>query len=111
MADGAGFPAYSFLEAAAAEARKASRRHWAEGGWADRKYPRQPIPWWPEAPAAGGSQAISPQVGAQVVDLAIGPTGLDRAIIDHEIRALIDALLREVKAQAGESAPTGANAT
>ncbi len=37
-----------FLEAAA-EAREASRRYWALGGHADRKYARQPCPdwWWP----------------------------------------------------------------
>ena len=65
--DNGGFPAYSFLEQAAAEARKASRRYWAKGGAADRRYPRQPIPWWPEAPAAGGNEAImSPQAGPQL---------------------------------------------
>ena len=40
-----------FLEAAA-EAREASRRYWAKGGAADRKYPLQEIPdwWWPIGP-------------------------------------------------------------
>jgi hypothetical protein len=33
------FPAYSFLEVAAAEARAASRRYWVKGGVADRKHP------------------------------------------------------------------------
>lgn len=32
-------PDYSFLEEAAAEARKESRKYWAKGGYADRKYP------------------------------------------------------------------------
>ena len=44
------FPAYSFLDQAAAEAREASRRTWAKDGWADRTYPQQPMPWWPETP-------------------------------------------------------------
>lgn len=41
------FPAYSFLEQAAAEARAASRRYWAKGGEADKKYPCHPMPGWP----------------------------------------------------------------
>ena len=41
---------YSFLEEAAAEGREASRRSWAKDGPADRKYPQQPMPWWPEVP-------------------------------------------------------------
>ena len=43
------FPQYSFLEKAAEEARAESRRHWAKGGYWDRKYPVQPCPdwWWP----------------------------------------------------------------
>jgi hypothetical protein len=32
-------PDYSFLEEAAAEARRESRKHWAKGGEADKKYP------------------------------------------------------------------------
>jgi hypothetical protein len=42
---------YSFLEEAAQEGREASRRTWAKDGPADRKYPQQPMPWWPETPA------------------------------------------------------------
>lgn len=45
--------AYSFLDEAAEEAREASRRYWAKDGPADRKYPPQPMPWWPETPQAG----------------------------------------------------------
>ncbi len=37
---------------AAAMARADSKRYWAPGGYADRKYPLQPIPdwWWPVGP-------------------------------------------------------------
>src|SRR3954469_1186238 len=44
-----GWPDY--LVEAAAEAREASARYWAPGGYADRKYPKHPIPdeWWPLA--------------------------------------------------------------
>ena len=37
---------YSFLEQAAAEARAESRKYWAKGGEADRKYPVHPCRWW-----------------------------------------------------------------
>jgi hypothetical protein len=40
---------YSFLEQAAEEARKESRRYWAS---ADKEHPMQPMPWWPPAPEA-----------------------------------------------------------
>jgi hypothetical protein len=33
------WPEYSYLEQAAKEARAASRRYWAKGGAADKKYP------------------------------------------------------------------------
>jgi hypothetical protein len=56
-----GWPEYPFLEAAAAEARQASRRYWAEGGDADRRYPRQPMPWWPEAPDPDEIDKSEPQ--------------------------------------------------
>lgn len=39
------WPDYPFLEEAAAQARKASRRYWARGGEADKKYPRQKLAW------------------------------------------------------------------
>jgi hypothetical protein len=42
---------YTFLVLVAHEARKASRKYWAPGGWADREYPLQAMPWWPD-PAA-----------------------------------------------------------
>lgn len=55
MSDGGSpWPAYSYLEKAAEEARRASRRYWAKGGYADRRFPPQPMPWWPQAPEAGG---------------------------------------------------------
>jgi hypothetical protein len=41
---------YSFLEEAAEESRNASRRYWAAGGPADRKYPKHPMPGWPDTP-------------------------------------------------------------
>lgn len=51
---------YSFLEEAAAEGREASRRTWAKDGPADRKYPQQPMPWWPEAaPPAGVNEDLA----------------------------------------------------
>jgi hypothetical protein len=40
------FKPYSFLAEAAAEARVQSRRYWAKGGEADRKYPVQKIKYW-----------------------------------------------------------------
>lgn len=53
MSDG-GWPAMEALCAAypeaAAQARAASRRYWQRGGEADRRFPCQPMPWWPEAP-------------------------------------------------------------
>jgi hypothetical protein len=46
------WPPYSYLEQAAAEAREASRRYWAKGGAADRKYPvhSDVEKHWPLAP-------------------------------------------------------------
>lgn len=41
-----GFPAYSFLARAAAEAREASRKYWGEGGAADIAAPVQRNPGW-----------------------------------------------------------------
>jgi hypothetical protein len=52
------WPDYSFLERAAAEAREASRRYWAKGGVADRKWPQQPVPGWP----VDGSEPVGPLV-------------------------------------------------
>src|SRR6476620_10252395 len=40
-----GWPEY--VVAAAAEAREESKRYWATGGWADKRYPKHPPPWWP----------------------------------------------------------------
>jgi len=48
------------FEHAAAEARDASRRYWAPGGPADRKYPVLPSKAWPEpVPAVAGSTAVA----------------------------------------------------
>jgi hypothetical protein len=41
------WPDYSFLERAAAEAREASRKYWARGGYADHKWPQQEPEFWP----------------------------------------------------------------
>jgi hypothetical protein len=44
---------------AAAEALEESKRYWAKGGVADRKYPAQPLPpWWPEKPAAAPAAQV-----------------------------------------------------
>jgi hypothetical protein len=43
---------YTMLAEAAVEARAASRRYWAPGGPADRKYPQQPMLAWPDPGAA-----------------------------------------------------------
>lgn len=40
------FPPYSFFEEAAAEARAASRRYWAKGGEADRRFPVRKTYWY-----------------------------------------------------------------
>lgn len=40
------WPAYSFLNAAAAEARERSRNHWYKGGAADLAAPMMPNPGW-----------------------------------------------------------------
>lgn len=37
---------YSFAAEAAAEARALSRRYWAKGGEADRRFPQRPTPGW-----------------------------------------------------------------
>jgi len=46
------WPAYTFLEKAAEEAQAASRRYWAKGGEADRRFPvhEDVFAWWPLAP-------------------------------------------------------------
>jgi hypothetical protein len=50
---------YSFLFEAAAEARAASRRHWAPGGAADRRYPVQPSPYWPVTPPPAANEDLA----------------------------------------------------
>jgi hypothetical protein len=46
-----------WFDQAAAEAREASRKYWAPGGYADKKYPIQPMPWWQEPVAVTGTIA------------------------------------------------------
>ncbi len=47
-----GWPQYTFLAKAAEEARAASRRYWAKGGYADLRYPQHQdvYAWWPLVP-------------------------------------------------------------
>jgi hypothetical protein len=47
------------FDEAAAEARAASRRYWAPGGEADRKYPQQPMPYWPPTPPAAADEDLA----------------------------------------------------
>lgn len=49
---------YTFLVLAAHEARKASRRYWAPGGPADRKYPVREDPHPPEDPSVGHDDLV-----------------------------------------------------
>jgi hypothetical protein len=55
-----GWPPYSYLDKVAAEARKASRRYWAKGGEADRKYPQQ-ASFWPVAEMIREEEQQEPQ--------------------------------------------------
>jgi hypothetical protein len=49
----------TWFNQAAAEAREASRRYWAKGGYADQKYPMQPMPWWSETPTGVGDENLA----------------------------------------------------
>lgn len=50
---------YSFAAEAAAEARAISRRYWAKGGEADRRFPPRPTPGWYVKAAQAESEAAT----------------------------------------------------
>jgi hypothetical protein len=58
MSDGHHDPSVpDYVRKAAAEARAESQRFWAPGGWADKRYPKHPMPWWPEPGVSDGAEA------------------------------------------------------